>query len=106
MMNKKGLTARNWIIALILFTGLFTLGTLMAADLANNYGNSDILDDSINERYGLISNSTGLVSESLDAVQAGGGRPHRLRRQRRKQQIPFPGPRQRHRQLPQTERRV
>lgn len=72
-MIKKGFNTQGFLIGLILFTSLVALLTLMVADLAVNYDNSDIVNDQIRETYGKVDESTQRVTDALNAVSGKGG---------------------------------
>lgn len=68
-MNKKAqFLARDWIMALLLFSGIIALGVLMVTDLASEYDNTDIVDQSIVDNYGNLTQSTDIVSSAFSAT--------------------------------------
>jgi hypothetical protein len=73
-LNKKGdWYARDWLVALILFSVVIALFSLVYASSANTYGRSDIVDPNFNEKYDRFVNDTNRVSTSLTATSGGGG---------------------------------
>lgn len=67
--NRKGqFLARDWVIALILFTGGISLMVLMVTGLATEYDNEDIVDEAIVENYGFLDETTGLATSAFDAT--------------------------------------
>lgn len=66
--NRKGFLARDWIMALILFTGVVALSTLMVAQQATDYDNLDIIDEDILEDFGNLQQTTSVAKEAFDVT--------------------------------------
>lgn len=73
LQQKKGFLPRDWLISLILFSAIVGLAALGFAAHAQDYDNSDIIDDNINSKYNHLANSTTLVSDALEAASESGG---------------------------------
>lgn len=74
--NKKGVlggfSAKDFIIALVLFFGFMMLVFVGAIDFANNYGQT-IIDSDLQARYNKLTNITILTNETYMAVSSGEG---------------------------------
>ena len=71
--NRKGqFLPRDWLIALILFSGVIALGTVMVASQASDYGNLDIIDSSISQNFGDLQEATDIASLAFDATNRKG----------------------------------
>lgn len=68
MMNKKGFLARDYVIALILFSGVIALAFIMVSSQASDYGNTDIIDEELQENYDNLEQTTEIASEAFEAT--------------------------------------
>lgn len=57
-MNKKGFLVRTWVIAFLIFSSIFALFYLASQEMADDYGESDIVDETYRENYDQF-NETG-----------------------------------------------
>jgi len=71
--NKKGLSTQSFLIGLIIFTSMISLGTIMIADLATNYNNPGIINDNVRATYGKVNESTQKAADAFSAVSGKGG---------------------------------
>ncbi len=68
MKNKKAqFLARDWIVALILFSGAMSLIVLMVASGADTYGNTDIINENIADDFANLQNTTNIASTAFEA---------------------------------------
>jgi len=77
MMNKKGeMLARDWIIVLILFGVVVSLGALYVADIAssdNGYNETDLIDENFQSRYDTLSETSENIYQMQNATSSGEG---------------------------------
>ena len=70
-MNKKGqFLGRDWVVAVIIFSGIIALGFLMAADFAVSYDNADVIDENIEERYASVTETTAVADSAFSAISS------------------------------------
>ena len=68
-MNKKGqFLARDWVISIILFSGLVALIVLAIASMSDQYDNPDIVNNDIAANYGNITETTQIAQSAFDAA--------------------------------------
>lgn len=73
-MNKSGqFLPRDWVISLVLFSGLMSLLILMVASQSFDYGNPGIVDENIQSNFGNLSEATSIGSNAFDAASEKGG---------------------------------
>lgn len=65
--------ARDWIIALLLFSGVLILLFVASTDLAVSYGNSNIVDQTFYTKYNRFQNTTDSISLMFSSTQGSGG---------------------------------
>ena len=73
MMNKKAWVARDFVIAMLLFSGCIALFVLMVGAIANDYDNPNIIDQNFSDKFDKFSDDTGRASEMWSAVTSEGG---------------------------------
>lgn len=66
--KKSQWLARDWIIALILFSGVIALMVLMVAGQAQEYNNNAIINPAIQENYAKLDATTQIAQDSFDAT--------------------------------------
>lgn len=67
--NKKGqFLARDWVIALILFSSVMALMVIIVAGQADTYNNNAIINPKIQENYAKIDQTTEIAKSSFDAT--------------------------------------
>lgn len=72
--NKKAqFLARDYVIAIILFSGVMALMVLMIAGTADTYNNNAIIDPNIEENYADLSETTAIASSAFDATSENEG---------------------------------
>ena len=71
--QRKGFLTRDIVISGLLFTGIIAIFVLMIAGVADNYNNTEIINEDISNNYDKLSTLTGNLSQSLDEVQSGDG---------------------------------
>ena len=72
-MNKKGFTAQNYIIGLILFSAVIALFYLMIGSEAVEYDRQGIVDSSFSDHYDKFSDNTAMADEMLTATNSKDG---------------------------------
>lgn len=73
-MNKRAqFLARDWVISLILFSGIIGLLVLMITSMATDYDNTSIVNSAIQENYANLEETTSIASQAFDAAQEKGG---------------------------------
>ena len=72
IINKKGFLARDWMIGIILFSGVIGLAVLMALGVGSEYG-VQTLDAGFSARYDRLANSTAVISDSFTQLNSPGG---------------------------------
>lgn len=68
--NKKGISVQTWVIASILFSGIFALFILSIGSFAEQYDASgNVVDSELEARYNKLDNFTSQVERIKDTVQ-------------------------------------
>ena len=68
IMNRKGqFLARDWIISLILFSGVVSLIVLMIAAGADTYNTPGIVNEEIQNDFGNLQNTTDIAAAAFEA---------------------------------------
>jgi len=68
-MNKGGqFLARDWLMSLIIFSGVVALATLMVTSIATEYDNPGIVDEDILEDFGNLQAATDIAGNAFDAT--------------------------------------
>jgi hypothetical protein len=73
MMNKKGITTKDWVIVVLLFGGIFALGTVVIADYATTNSAPGMVSGSIASHYSTMQSSLNLINDTQNAVAQPGG---------------------------------
>ena len=70
-MNKKAqFLGRDWVVAVILFSGIIALGFLMVSDFAISYNNENIIDEDIENRYASVTETTAVADSAFSAISS------------------------------------
>ena len=69
-MNRKGFIARDFVVAMILFSGLIALMTLVVASIASDYGNNDLISEDFSNKFDRFDENTGRVTEMFDSANS------------------------------------
>ena len=73
-MNKSGqFLARDWVIALVLFSGIMALFVLMVASGADTYDRPDIINEDVEANFANLQNTTDIASTAFEASSEKGG---------------------------------
>lgn len=73
-MNRNGQwLARDWVISLILFSGVVALFTLMVASSADTYNTPGIVNAQVAEDFGNIQDTTAIASSAFSTASDKGG---------------------------------
>ena len=71
--NKKGWVARDFIIAMLVFSGVMAMFVVMIASIADDYDNPDIINDEFSEKFDKFSEDTKRAGEMWTATTSEGG---------------------------------
>ncbi len=71
--SKKGFLPRDFIIAVVLISGIVALFIVGVIDVADNYDNSTIIDETFSDNYDKLSETTDDIETSRRSVQSGDG---------------------------------
>jgi len=72
-MNKKGWVARDFIIAMLIFSGVLAMFVVMIGSVANDYGNTDIISPVFSEKFDKFSENVDTGGEMWGASTGEGG---------------------------------
>ena len=72
-MNKKGWVARDFVIAMLLFSGGIALFVLMVGSMANDYDNTNVIDANFSAKFDKFSEDTERSGEMWSAATSEGG---------------------------------
>lgn len=73
MMNKKGFIARDFVLAMLLFSGIIALAALGIASLASDYDNPNVVDEDFQDNFDRFTNETDRASDLFDAATSNEG---------------------------------
>jgi len=73
MITKKGITTKDWILAMLIFSGIFALGVVAIADYAATNDAPGIVNNEIASHYNNMQSSLNIVNETQTAVTQPGG---------------------------------
>ena len=71
--NKKGWVARDFIIAMLIFSGVLALFVVMIGSVANDYDNTDIIDLDFSDKFDKFSENVDTSGEMWAASTGEGG---------------------------------
>ena len=66
-MNKKGWVARDFIIAMLIFSGVLALFVVMIGSLASDYGNTDVISPEFSQKFDKFSENVDTSGEMWGA---------------------------------------
>jgi len=72
-MNKKGWVARDFIIAMLIFSGVLALFVVMIGSLASDYGNTDVISPEFSQKFDKFSENVDTSGEMWGASTGEGG---------------------------------
>ncbi len=73
-MNKKGeILARDWVMSIILFSGIIALFVISVGTMADNYGTENITSESFSENFDKFEETTNIAQEMWDKTSGEGG---------------------------------
>ena len=72
-MNKKGWVARDFIIAMLVFSGVLAMFVVMIGSIANDYDNTDVIDAEFSKQFDKFSEDTDRAGEMWTAATSEGG---------------------------------
>ena len=64
--NKKGWLARDYIVSMLVLSGLIALGFLMVQSSGTEYSNTGIIDDNFDDNYNQLQKFYNIFSERGD----------------------------------------
>jgi hypothetical protein len=71
--NKKGWTGLDFLIGLIVFGGSIGLFVLMVGSLANDYDNSEIIDEEFSDNFDKFSETTEIAEDIYETMNKQNG---------------------------------
>ena len=71
--NKKGWVARDFIIAMLVFSGVMAMFVVMIGSVANDYGNTEIVSPEFSEKFDKFSENVDTSGEMWGASTGEGG---------------------------------
>ncbi len=72
-MNKRGWVARDFIIAMLIFSATIALMVIMVGSMANDYDNPNIIDEEFSAQFDKFNEDTATASEMWNATTSEGG---------------------------------
>jgi len=73
LMNKKGFLTRDLVITGLLFTGIIAILVLSITGIADNYGNTDIINDEFSDNYDKLTDIADNVEISRSSTSSSSG---------------------------------
>jgi phage shock protein PspC (stress-responsive transcriptional regulator) len=73
IIDKKGWTARDFVVATLIFSGGIALFMLMVGSLANDYNNENVVDPEFSNKFDKFSEDTDRAVEMWNATTSEGG---------------------------------
>lgn len=73
MMNRKSITTKDWVLAVLIFGGIFALGIVVIADYANTNDAPGIINNDIAGHYNQMQSSLEMTSKIQNASTQPGG---------------------------------
>jgi len=71
--NKKGWVARDFVVAVLIFSGCLALFVLMVGSLANDYDNTNVIDPEFSSKFDKFSEDTDRTGEMWEAATSEDG---------------------------------
>jgi len=71
--NKKGWVARDFIIAMLIFSGCLALYVVLVGSIANDYDNPNVINPEFSEKFDKFSEDTETAGKMWNATIADGG---------------------------------
>jgi len=72
-LNKKGWVARDFIIAMLVFSGVLAMFVVMIGSIANDYDNTDIISPDFSDKFDKFSENVDTGGEMWAASTGEGG---------------------------------
>jgi hypothetical protein len=74
MMNNKGeWYARDWILAVLFFSGAIVIMAVVGTDMLNTYDRNDLVDSEFSQKYDKFQNTTDDISTMFTSISGSGG---------------------------------
>lgn len=74
MMNKKGLTIKDWVIATLMFSAIFSMGIVAITGFSNDSGiPNNVTDPTIESHYNTLNQNLADINQTINAVNQPGG---------------------------------
>lgn len=70
MMNKKGFIARDFVLAMLLFSGIIAMAVIAVNSHANDYNNPNVIDEDFSDNFDRFENSTSTATELFDSARS------------------------------------
>jgi len=71
--NKRAWVARDFIIAMLIFSGTIALFVIMVGSIANDYDNPNVIDTEFSNKFDKFSEDTARAGEMWNATTSEGG---------------------------------
>lgn len=72
-LNKKGWVSKDFVIAMLIFSGSIALFVIMVGSLANDYDNPNVINENFSNQFDSFSEDTDRAGEIWDAATSEGG---------------------------------
>jgi hypothetical protein len=73
MMNKKGFTGKDYMLAMLVFSFVVAVFVIMVASLANDYDKNEMLDSEFDAKFNKFQNVTDKADGMLESFTTGKG---------------------------------
>lgn len=74
MMNKKGLTIKDWVIATLMFSAIFSMGIVAITGFSQDSGiANNMTDPAIESHYNTLNQNLADINQTINAVNQPGG---------------------------------
>ena len=73
MINKKAFSTRDFVIAMLIFSGVIGLLVISVASIANDYDNPNIINPEFSSKFDNFENDTNRAGGMMDAITGEGG---------------------------------
>lgn len=74
MINKKGLTLKDWVIATLMFSAIFSMGVIMIAGFSLDSGlANNMTNPTIESHYNTLNQNLADINQTINAVNQPGG---------------------------------
>ena len=71
--NRRGWVARDFVIAMLIFSGCLTLFVVMIGSMANDYGNTNVINPEFSNKFNKFNEDTDRAGEMWSTATSEGG---------------------------------